>query len=623
MKAKSKRGASKSRRRAKPQGTPAAPGRFRQLLSRLGPFLPLVFLLLPALIVTAGTEESFRLPKQIVSEALVLLSLALLALRLRRVDRVTASNLLKHPAFLAVLPLTLVATLTLFIGEHPLHTSRAVASLWIAAAALVGWSLALRTEEFERILRLLAVPATVLSAVALAQYFQWGEIFRYEDEVQERIGLTSLAGGAFDLAAYLVPPALMALAFGWGREERFRQAWWVSGALFTVVIGLTGTLSALAALLIGALVIAGRRLPLRRFGVGLLTLVILVSALGVAVPTLRERLDRKASEIQEGGWNDVLSGRLDGWRTAVWMVEQEPLLGVGHGAYRAEFGFAKIDLRKKNVKFYLRQHQPYFVNAHNEPLEVAAETGIVGLLALLFGLWRLLLALRRSAAPDPLRDLMWAVGAATAVLSLANFPFRIALVAYPLVLFAAWIFAWEKRPEAMEEKEEARGIPGRRLVFVVVPLLLAAFAVDLRHGAQRWLASHRLEQVQNLVARLQAEGHLDRASSQRGVRRAFGEASKQLRQAQAMDPAEVAIPIARGGLYRLLGQENQAFEAFEDARAIEPRPEVFSQLGRIHLELDEPQKARRNFRFAVLLDHTLRKELKPYLLRVGDTSDGD
>ena len=48
------------------------------------------------------------LPKQVASEALVLLSLLLLAFRLRRVERVSASDLLRHPAFVAVVFQSLV-----------------------------------------------------------------------------------------------------------------------------------------------------------------------------------------------------------------------------------------------------------------------------------------------------------------------------------------------------------------------------------------------------------------------------------------------------------------------------------------------------------------------------------
>ncbi|HSU84957.1 MAG TPA: hypothetical protein VLR69_21270, partial [Thermoanaerobaculia bacterium] len=65
-----------------------------------------------------------------------------------------------------------------------------------------------------------------------------------------------------------------------------------------------------------------------------------------------------------------------------------------------------------------------------------------GLLALGWGLWMLLGALRRktgdtAGAPED-RALAWAGTAALAVLSLVDFPFRVALVGFPALLFLSW-----------------------------------------------------------------------------------------------------------------------------------------------------------------------------------------
>jgi hypothetical protein len=182
-----------------------------------------------------------------------------------------------------------------------------------------------------------------------------------------------------------------------------------------------------------------------------------------AVAPLRQRVVEKARQAAEGDWNDVLTGRLDGWRAAVWMLRERPLTGVGQGAYRPEFVPAKLALMDRGVPFY-RDLTVGFGNAHNEFLEVGAEWGIPGLLALAWGLWVLIGALRTPSPPAPLshrpppdrergnqggeRVLAWAGTAALATLCLVDFPFQIALVAFPALLFLSWVL----RTETVEEK---------------------------------------------------------------------------------------------------------------------------------------------------------------------------
>jgi O-antigen ligase len=164
---------------------------------------------------------------------------------------------------------------------------------------------------------------------------------------------------------------------------------------------------------------------------------------------LRQRVVEKARVLAQGDWNELLSGRLDGWRTALWMLRQHPLTGVGHGAYRTEFAPAKLALLDQGVRFYTGLMEVGFANAHNELLETGAEWGIPGLLALAWALWVLLAALRRAGRAPEDRALALAGTAALGVLSLAAFPFHIALVAFPALLFLSWVLSPEGREEGL------------------------------------------------------------------------------------------------------------------------------------------------------------------------------
>ena len=107
-------------------------------------------------------------------------------------------------------------------------------------------------------------------------------------------------------------------------------------------------------------------------------------------------------------------------------------------------------LVRSGVPFFAEQQNVVFANAHNELLEVAAETGWPGLAAFVFGLVLLARRLRRWHGTPA--ALAWAGVTAVAVVSSANFPFRIGIALWPICLFLAWIFSGDEGGE-----EGARG----------------------------------------------------------------------------------------------------------------------------------------------------------------------
>jgi len=276
--------------------------------------------------------------------------------------------------------------------------------------------------------------------------------------------MTSTAGNPGDLAAYLVLPCLIAqwiLIGGAAGRERWLPGWlarWFPVVVLAVCLyamTLTQTLAALAALAIGSLLLWVSVLPRRRVALLLGGGAALVLVLVLAVAPLRTRVMGKVSQAVRGDWNAVLTGRLDGWRAAVWMLRENPWTGVGQGAFRPSFVPAKLALLDRGAPFYAGQLTPVFANAHNEYLEAAADWGIPGILALAWALWTLGAALcARDAGNGGARtgrDLGLAAAGvvALAILALAHFPFRIALVGYPALLFLAWVL----RPQ----EEEAEG----------------------------------------------------------------------------------------------------------------------------------------------------------------------
>jgi O-antigen ligase len=425
----------------RPASRRSVPARHPQSLpERIGLLAVWLTLLVPPFLYVSAAKESFRLPKLMASESLALASLLFLAWRVRRVDAVRPGDLWRLPAVRALAPLLLVATLSLWTTDHPLHVREGLIDLWIGAAVLVGWSVALPERRQEGLLRGLLGPAAALALFGILQSYGLFPLFELVGTAgDQRLGVTSTAGNPGDLGAYLVLPCLAAqwmLARG-ARGGR-RALLLAALALCLYALVLTQTLAALAALAAGSLILWLSVLPGRRSALILGGGAALGLVLVLAVAPLRTRVAAKASQALQGDWNSVLTGRLDGWRAAVWMLREHPWTGVGQGAFRAAFAPAKLALLDRGVPFYAGQTQPAFANAHNEYLEAGADWGIPGLLALGWALWALATALRGRRTGTG-----WALAtagvAALAILSLADFPFRIALVGYPALLFLAWV----------------------------------------------------------------------------------------------------------------------------------------------------------------------------------------
>lgn len=463
-----------------------------------------LLVVLPPLYLSPSAQDPFRLPKLMLAEWLAIASLVPLAWALRSVEVVRWGDLWRQPAIRGVLPLLAVATVGLATSAHPLHVREGLADLWIGAACLVGWSLGLPAARLERLLGGLLWPAAALAVIGILQFHGVRLLAVAPALGGARYSVTSTAGNTGDFAAFLVLPCLVAqwrlaraVAGGAGRSPSagvggvggagrgprgpggsggHRGTWgWpaVALALCVYAIAVTQTFAALAALAVGSLICwAG---VLRRGGAGLRWLAagcgaaaLLAAGTVAAVPALRARVESKVSLARRGEWNHVLTGRLDGWRAALWMLEEHPWAGVGQGAFRAEFVPAKLALLDRGAVFLSGQQQN-FVNAHDEALEVGADMGVPGLLALAWALAVLVAAARRRRAlgaaslddPDDPGDpaaraahgmtradgaLAIAGLAALGVLGLVDFPFRVALVAFPALLFLAWVL----RPAAAE-----------------------------------------------------------------------------------------------------------------------------------------------------------------------------
>lgn len=370
-----------------------------------------------------------------------------------------------------------------------------------------GWTAAFRAA-------LLAV-ALVIAAISLVELAAW--YFGWFGEP-----------GWFAVAGWSVPPMLPTLDLALNistiqgntvavlvplvvggalvaRARRRRAALLaLAGALLIIEFltfsrgGLLGALVAIGVLFaFGALRWGGRsgartRLLQPRVVVG----AVLIAALGVGLLMVAwsARPQRSASD----------QGRLDTWRSAVEMAADHPATGVGPGL----FGRTLRTYRDPALA------QDKLVSAHNLPLNVLAETGIPGLLILLWFAVQLLRAWWRGWTGA---DFTRRVGLEAALAALAAYgvhslvdTFPLTSSVLPLLIVIAYTLA-EPRPAPEVAPRTQRAVAwGSVAVIAVYAAALLAFDV-----AQGWMLASQ---------RAAAQGDLDAALTR-------------ARRAQAWDPA--------------------------------------------------------------------------------------
>jgi tetratricopeptide (TPR) repeat protein len=146
-------------------------------------------------------------------------------------------------------------------------------------------------------------------------------------------------------------------------------------------------------------------------------------------------------------------------------------------------------------------------------------------------------------------------------------------------------------------------LKGRILVWPLVAVLALALAAQTVRWRGRMEAGRLLAQVETLSMAVARQGKAPRRLLQVNL--------DALRRAAALDPVEVGVPIARGSQHLLFGSPEAAIEPYRAAAALEPRPEIYLNLGRAEWLSRRPEDARRDFALALRLDPRLAELVPP------------
>jgi tetratricopeptide (TPR) repeat protein len=269
-------------------------------------------------------------------------------------------------------------------------------------------------------------------------------------------------------------------------------------------------------------------------------------------------------------------------------------------------------LQDEGVEFFPGHRQPYFVNAHNDALEALAEWGWPGAAALLWLLWLVGRRLRQTAGQSAF---LAAAVVAIVIVTLTNFPWRLALIAFPWLLVVADLLDPKVVGEGSEgeygrgikdvaSQEQSGGWPARPSAWVMAIAALVAAVLLFRVGKDR-VGAQRLVQAAESVA-LESE----RRSSMPPQALELG--LDLLRRAEALDPAEVSVEITRGGLFMVGGRSQAAERSYRRALEMENRTEVWINLARMRLAGGDREGALEAARNAQQLDTRVARKLPEF-----------
>jgi len=291
---------------------------------------------------------------------------------------------------MAVVAYLFICGVSIAVSDYPQKSIQGFINKWLEYLLLFGMAadVASRPHVIERCGKVIAWSAALVILEAVSQEFLGKGLFRGH-RLTAYGRMTGPYTNPIDLATYLMVaiPLLFSVVLTWRGWRRVAGSALIVGLM--MCLGRTAAIGAWMGLCVGlaGMVFASR--AMRRLGA--VSLIILMVG-GVTWFQYVGRLDRQFLPTDIGP-----SDRWVMWQAAVGMIKDRPVLGHGLNTFMANY-----------LTYWVGgERQPRY--AHNCYLQVAAETGITGLVTFLVLLgvlfWRLIARVRRLAGHPQI--LLW------------------------------------------------------------------------------------------------------------------------------------------------------------------------------------------------------------------------
>ncbi len=270
--------------------------------------------------------------------------------------------------------------LSIVTSDYPHMGVRALIKKWLEYVffLVIAADAVRRPGVLSRAIVVLGCSSALVLVEGLTQELAGRGVFRRHELTYHRMSGPYL--NPIDLATYLIVVIPIALAAALGaRRGAARAAWWTLLVALAAALGRTESVGAWIGLGAALLVLVVLHPGVRRYG--LIAMLVLLAAGSVSL--VRAERFREAMSLSEIGKVD----RWMMWQAALGMIRDKPVTGHGLNTFM-----------EKYLAYWVGgERQPRY--AHNCYLQMAAETGVIGLvsfLAVLGALFsRLVAALRR------------------------------------------------------------------------------------------------------------------------------------------------------------------------------------------------------------------------------------
>lgn len=404
-----------------------------------------------SLTVVPAAKDPFRIPKEIESRALGIIAMATLAgggwKRLR-------DGRFKYEVGLAG-AICVWAAASAALSVNRSLSFDALVTVVCGAATFVAICVYVHDRNADSLFILLAAAAANAVIIALQVLNVWNPFTLSDTALQ-----TALIGNRNDVGSYLTAPAIAAVVLAGVSSGRKRSIATVLAVVLAGGLLASQTLSAMAAYasaIITFAVIAKRRLlkPLAiavpaALLVGAIALFALSRKHSGEVNYIVIPLKGKITALAHGNFSLGTTHRVGAFLTAWQMFERRPITGMGPGAFGYEYFPEALEVERRHPTLL----SPYaervnFSEAHNDHLQVLAQSGIVGYAlfgAVLIYLGSLSFGDRHNAVAgersSTARYLALPLAVGFAILAIGQFPLELAAPRVMFLIFGGVCCSW-------------------------------------------------------------------------------------------------------------------------------------------------------------------------------------
>jgi O-antigen ligase len=408
-------------------------------------------LAIPVVMSSTG-DNAFRFPKELALRAEVIFIVAILAIawgfgRLDLPPLDLRANWLRLTAAICLWTIVCACFSTNRLVSIP-PTARVLAFAFLFVITV----LILRRQP-AWFAGIIVLPAIVNGIIYVLQELEIWSPFDTSGAAEKHLSRTALIGNPNDVGGYLIVPALVAMALALSRR-RGRLMWAAAAVLILVATFMTHTVAAIGALAVALFVMFALWLRSWRATLTAFLAVVVLGAIPFATyPPLRARVLLMRDALQRRDFETLSAARTLPFLTAAEMIRDRPLTGVGPGGFAYNFFDYKLRLQERRRALFEHTTEVNFGEAHNDHLQVTAETGLPGYALFVTALLLLGSASRRRTAPDDTpadnrSDFARLLGLPLAVslfiLALAQFPLELIAPTHAYLWAAAAVVAWRE-----------------------------------------------------------------------------------------------------------------------------------------------------------------------------------